>query len=141
MADLHQPDLSVSEVLDEFGVDGLIARAYAGPKRIAMLRIHHATENAQTAVDWVADVIAYAIANPALYRAEIVENAQTLAAKLRVLADELEKSVPVVSLREGEELAQTRGLRREDQEATTEKRDGRRDPPDRPAGDWGDVPF
>jgi hypothetical protein len=140
MADLHQPDLAIAEVLDEFGVDGLIARAYAGPKRIAMLRIHHAAENAQTAVHWVADVIAYAITNPALYRAEVVENARTLASKLRVLADELDKSVPVVSLREGEEVAKPegRGLRRENRTGHPDEPDHRPDPA---PGDWGDVPF
>lgn len=143
MADLFAPDLSIPEVLSEFGVDGMICRVYRDdkPRRIALLRIHHAAENTQSAVDWVADVLSEYLANPATYSGELCDNAKTLAAKLRILANELEKSLPVVSLREGEhaETTEGRGLRGEDRPAIGE---GPGDPPDRTTpDDWGDVPF
>ncbi len=134
------PD-EAEDVLNEFGVEGLIDRCYpkGDRRRIALLRLLHTNENTQTGSEWVDEVLRLYVVNPLTYREHLVEEAETLAQKLEVLADELRKSIPV--------LAARGSIERENPGPSLENAGGysqsapSAEPPAREPDDWGDVPF
>jgi len=134
------PD-EAEDVLDEFGVEGLIDRCYpkGDRRRIALLRLLHANENAQTGSGWVDEVLRLYVVNPLTYREHLVEEAETLAQKLEVLVDELRKSIPVLAARGSIERENT-GPGLETPLGYGQSPPGP-EPPARRPSDWDDVPF
>lgn len=123
-------------ILEELGVDGLIDRLYPSPdpRRIALLRLNHAFENACHELEWVEQAIAALLVDPpAFAEQEAIETAGSLADKLEVLASELRKSLP--------QLREAPRAHREDPGSgrKTQTPASQRAAPN--PSDWDDVPF
>jgi hypothetical protein len=133
------------KIIDEQGIGSLIITLYpaSDPKRIALLRLLNACERANNAVDWCGQFLSRFLVEPNEYLADEVlcEEAERLAGNLQVLAQELRKSLPVLSKR-GDDRVEGRPvrLRGEGQapDREGEKRPEGRDPE---LDDWRDVPF
>lgn len=133
------------KILDVHGVDGLICHILPNDDRhclhrVALLRLHHATENAQNQIEDIAHWIALLLAEKDFkgWGEIIAENAILTAIKLRVLANEIEKSIPVLARKREYADAQeaAAGLL-----GAGEGTAGSQPPDPSPAGDWDDVPF
>lgn len=129
-------------ILTEHGMDRLICTRYeqGHPRRIALLRIHHATENVYIELKQAMDFLSSFITNPDEYLADelVVEQTEALVARIHVLEGELKKSLPALSRTEAT-LAEGAdpGLREDPRTSTSQSQEP---PPGRP-DDWGDVPF
>ena len=123
----------LKKLLDSGGVDAVIVELYGHTEKgIALLRIHHAVENTEAQIQTVAHWIFTGL-DVGTWD-DVIAQAATLAAiKLRVLANELEKSIPVLREAHGQGR-----LRRDDPQTPSEAADGG----ERAAKDgWDDVPF
>lgn len=127
-----------ASILKNKGIDGLIEYHYAGTPelKIALMRIHHAITEAENFLSYASYSLGDALAHPTDTQTILGTITALSTAKLRNLANELEKSVRTLCPQKEPSRAST-------EETLHGRTNGHGRPPDipRPRSDWDDVPF